>query len=78
MKFLRTYDDWKHCITDVCNVPLTREFVAMRLKELRDTRDYNTQKFVGSWGEAHRMRVISWFEQAELELAEKSPNTDQP
>ena len=73
MRPLRTYDDWKHCITEICKVPLTLDFVAMRLKELRDTGNYNTQKFVGSWGEDHRKQVIAWFEQAEIELSQGLP-----
>ena len=74
MRMLRTYDDWKHCITEICRVPLTPDFVATRLTELRDTQNYNTQKFVGSWGEDHRKQVIAWFEQAEVELSQGSPS----
>lgn len=69
MRPLRTYDDWKHCITDICKVPLTADYVAARLKELRDTQNFDTKKFVGSWGEPHRQQVVAWFEQAETELA---------
>ena len=69
MRPLWTYDDWKHCITELCTVPLTAVFVGRRLKELRDVGNYNTQRFVGSWGEDHRKRVVSWFERAESELS---------
>ncbi len=69
MRLLRTYDDWKHCITEICKVPLTQDFVAARLKELRNPQDFNTKKFVGSWGEEHRKQVVAWFEQAETELS---------
>lgn len=72
MRPLTTYDDWKHCITEICRVPLTGEFVASRLRELRNGSDYNTQKFIRIWGEPHRQRVIDWFEQAEAELAQGS------
>jgi len=68
MRPLRTYDDWKHCITEICKVPLTREFVARRLLELKDMQNYNTQKLVDTWGEDHRNRIIGWFEKAEIEL----------
>lgn len=74
MRPLRTYDDWKHCITDICKVPLTADYVAARLKELRDTQNFDTKKFVGSWGEPHRQRVVEWFEQAETELAGDASN----
>ena len=66
---LRNYDDWKHCITQLCRIDLTPEFVAQRLKELRDPDDYGTRKFLESWGRAHLANVIGWFEQAERELA---------
>ena len=72
MRPLRTYDDWKHCITELCKIPLTADYVAARLTELRDIQNHNTQKFVGSWGEAHRKQVIAWFEQAETELSQGS------
>lgn len=70
MNSLRTYDEWKNCITEICKVPLTSDYVAARLKELRDAQNFDTKKFVSSWGEPHRQRVIAWFEQAETELAE--------
>lgn len=68
MRPLRTYDDWRHCITQLCRIDLTPEFVARRLTELRDPNDYGTQKFIESWGQAHLTNVIGWFEQAEREL----------
>ena len=42
--------------------------VEQRLAALRDLADHGTQKFIVTWGEAHRARIISWFEQAEREL----------
>lgn len=65
---LRTYDDWKHCIVELCQIPLTPSFVAERLEELRDESNAKTQKFVDKWGDKHRKRVIAWFEQAQDEL----------
>lgn len=73
MRPIRTYDDWKHCTTDICKVPLTADYVAARLKELRDTQNFDTKKFVGSWGEQHRQQVVAWFEQAEIELSQGAP-----
>ena len=64
---LKTYDDWKHCITVLCRIPLTPTYVEQRLAALRDPTDQGTQ-FVATWGEAHLARVIGWFEQAEREL----------
>ncbi len=65
---LKTYDDWKHCITVLCRIPLTLAYVEQRLAALRDPADQGRQKFIATWGEAHLARVIGWFEQAEREL----------
>ena len=68
MLSLETYDDWKHCITVLCRIPLTLPYVEQRLAALRDPADYGTQKFIATWGEAHLAHVIGRFEQAEREL----------
>ena len=68
MDSLRTYDDWKHCITVLCAIPLTPAYVEKRLTALRDPADYGTQRFIATWGEPHLQRVIGWFEQAKREL----------
>ena len=66
---LKTYEDWKHCITQLCGIPLTGPYIEERLTALRDPADVMTQKFVEMWGEQHRLRVIGWFEQAQQEMA---------
>ncbi|MEM6760098.1 MAG: hypothetical protein AAF601_11535 [Pseudomonadota bacterium] len=65
-----TYEDWKHCITVTCDIPLTQDYVTARLKALNDRSDYHTQKFVDRWGEAHHARTVGWFEQAAEELGQ--------
>ena len=65
---LKGYDDWKHCITVLCRIPLTQTYVEQRIAALRDPADPGTQKLIAAWGEAHLARVIGWFEQAEREL----------
>lgn len=65
---LSTYDDWKHCITVLCGIPLTLEYVEQRLAALRNSAEPGTQKFITAWGEAHLSCVTGWFEQAEQEL----------
>lgn len=64
---LTTYEEWKHCITVLCAIPLTKDYIAQRLAALRDTNDYTTQRFVETWGEDHLKQVINWFETAEGE-----------
>lgn len=68
MLSLTSYDEWKHCITVHCGIPLTLAYVEQRLTALRDPTEYGTQRFIATWGEAHLARVIGWFEQAEREL----------
>ena len=65
---LKTYEDWKHCITVLCRIPLTSAYVEERIAALRNPADYGTQKFLATWGEPHLERVIGWFEQAGREL----------
>ena len=67
MMSLKSYEDWKHCITQLCGIPLTGPYIEQRLTALRDPANYTTQKFVAMWGEQHRLRVIGWFEQAQQE-----------
>ena len=69
LKSLKSYEDWKHCITVLCRIPLTLPYIEERLAAMRDTSDYRTQKFVQTWGEQHRLCVIGWFEQAQEEQA---------
>ncbi|PZU12333.1 MAG: hypothetical protein DI606_09645 [Sphingobium sp.] len=64
-----TYDEWKHCITVLCRIPLTPAFVEARIAALANPRDYGTLRFVETWGEAHRDRVTAWFLEARAELA---------
>lgn len=65
---LRNYKEWKHCITQLCRIPLTLPYVEASLTALQDPRDYTTQRFVENWGEAHRLRVSEWFRIARAEL----------
>jgi len=65
---LKSYEDWKHCITELCRIPLTKAYVEQRLAALRDPADHATQKFVAIWGDQHRLRVIGWFDRAQREL----------
>jgi len=66
---LTTYEDWKHCITVLCGIPLTSEYIEKRLLELENSSDYGTRKSKETWGNAHHERVISWFRRAETEMS---------
>ena len=67
MMTLKSYEDWAHCITQLCGIPLTVPYIEQRLTALRDPGNSATQRFVATWGEQHRLRVIGWFEQAQQE-----------
>ncbi|MEM9695816.1 MAG: hypothetical protein AAGA56_24955 [Myxococcota bacterium] len=66
---LNSYDEWKHCITVKCGIPLTSDYVDKRLAALSDEQDKATARFVELYGDAYRRQTIAWFEQARRELA---------
>ena len=72
---LKSYEDWKHCITELCGIPLTGPYIEQRLAAMRNPADTMTQKFVTMWGDQHRLRVIGWFEQAQQEMAGTNTGT---
>lgn len=69
MSLSQSYEDWKHCITVKCGIPLTADYIAKRVAALRNLQDPMTKRFVTLYGEAYRGRVIGWFEQARQEVA---------
>lgn len=64
-----TYEEWKHCITVSCDIPLTPDYVATRIAALSDDGDFHTQKFIERWGRAHHAQTLQWFQQAAAELS---------
>ena len=64
-----TYEQWRHCITVECGIPLTPEFVAARLAAWRNEDREETTRFRRLYGDQHWQSVISWFERAESELS---------
>ena len=48
-----SYGEWRHCITEVCGLPLTEKFIRERLTALENRNDYMTRKFIELYGEAH-------------------------
>lgn len=66
---LETYDDWKHCITVECGIPLTAAYVDERIAALKNPNDHHTRKFRSEWGDAHLAKVIGWFEAAKREVS---------
>ncbi|WEF24875.1 hypothetical protein [Paracoccus sp. S3-43] len=66
----RTYEEWEHCITVKCGIPLTADYLAGRIAALEDGHDFHTGKFIERWGPAHHARTLAWFRQAESRLAD--------
>lgn len=57
-----TFEEWRHCIERDCGIALTGKFVEERLAILREPRHEETRRFVRHYGEAHRQRIMAWFE----------------
>lgn len=65
----RSYEEWRHCITVLCGIPLTPAYVESRVKALADPADYGTQRFLDAWGPAQLEAVRAWFVQAQSEIS---------
>ncbi|MEM9057965.1 MAG: hypothetical protein AAGD86_10830 [Pseudomonadota bacterium] len=63
-----TYDQWHHCITVECGIPLTATYVAARIEALQDPRDFHTKRFIERWGSAHHAQTLAWFREAQTRL----------
>ena len=66
----QTYEEWEHCITVQCGIPLTAVFVASRIEALEDEGDFSTQKFIEQWGQAHHAKTLDWFRRAASRLSQ--------
>lgn len=72
----QTYEQWRHCITVECRIPLTPAYVARCLAAWRDPESEETMRFRRLYGDAHWQAVLGWFERAERELdATESPES---
>lgn len=49
-------------------MPLTREFIAQRLRELDDRSVYSTEQLQRRYGEVHVDQLRRWFRRAAEEL----------
>lgn len=59
-----TYEEWHHCITETCGIPLTSFYIEKRIKALGDFDDHMTTSFVRLYGEPQRKATLAWFEKA--------------
>lgn len=64
----QTYEQWRHCITVICQQELTLPYIETRIKALNTPNDYMTQQFVRFYGDRQRTQTLQWFEQAKKDL----------
>lgn len=53
-----TYEQWHHCITVLCELPLTPASIDTRIKALNDPWNYTTRKSVELYGDQQRMKTL--------------------
>lgn len=73
--FPRTFEEWQHCITVKCRIPLTADYISKRIAALTDTKSYETEKFTALYGDDYRQQVLGWFQQAQKLVAQTNPET---
>ena len=66
--FPQNYEQWHHCITVECGIPLTPAFVSERLAVWRNEQSQETQRFRRLYGDEYWQAVIGWFEHAQREV----------
>lgn len=59
----QTFNDWKNCIVNDCNINLTKDFAEQRLVVYQDPNNPETQKFISLYGKQHLQNIINWFKQ---------------
>jgi len=69
--FPQNYEQWHHCITVECGIPLTPSFVAERIAVWRNEQSEETLRFRRLYGDDYWQAVIGWFEQAERQLVNR-------
>ncbi len=60
----QSYQAWRHCIEHWCRIELTPEYIEQRIRELQDTREETTRRFIECYGKAHHAAVLGWFQRA--------------
>ena len=65
--YFQSYNEWRHTITERCNIKLTADYARSRITALQNPSDKTTEEFISTYGEAYLAQVIRWFEQAERE-----------
>ncbi|MBU2884361.1 hypothetical protein KO507_01135 [Gilvimarinus agarilyticus] len=64
----QTYAQWRHCITEICQIPLTANYIEQRIKSLNNPNDHTTEQFIRLYGNEQHRHTLQWFEQEKTEL----------
>jgi hypothetical protein len=64
----QNYEQWRHCITVSCKIPMTRDYVSERLVVWANPDHEESLRFRKLDGQRHYQNVLAWFRQANLEL----------
>ncbi len=62
------YEQWYHCITTICQQPMTLVYIDERLKALNNPDDDMTQKFIELYGNQQRYKTLKWFVKTKIAL----------
>ena len=62
--FPTDYASWRYCIEVKCGIPLTQDFLQMRIAILGDVAREETQRFAQLYGDGYREQVLAWFRRA--------------
>ena len=63
-----TYEQWKHCITIECGIPLNKAFIETRITSLTNRESEAARQFIRLYGESHYQNVLVWMKQAQRSL----------
>ena len=56
-----TFNDWKNCIINDCNINLTKSFIEERLEVFQNNNNSETKKFISLYGKQHLQNIINWL-----------------
>ena len=62
--FPSTYEGWKHCITELCGIPLTKEYVEERISVFSNENSEEYKRFLKRYGNDWTQKVSGYFQQA--------------
>lgn len=57
----QNFEEWKICIEQKCEIPLTRQFAEQRLAIYKNEKLPETQRFLTRYGADHLQHIIAWF-----------------